>query len=67
MNIIRDNEELAYRILVGDNLINLEIATSISNNQINRNNVYIGICHQSEICNQRLHKTPEIKTLSSWI
>lgn len=60
MNIIRNNEELSYRILVGDNIINLEIATSISNNQINRNNVYIGICHQSGI-------TSEIKTLSSWI
>ena len=60
MNIIRDNEELAYRILAGDNLINLEIATSINNNQINKSSVYIGICHQSGI-------TPEIKTLSSWM
>lgn len=54
MNIIKDNEELSYRILAGDNLINLEIATGISNNQINRNNVYIGL-------------PPEIKTLSSWL
>lgn len=60
MNIIRDNEELAYRILAGDNLINLEIATSISNNQINKSNVYIDLCHQSGI-------TPEIKTLSNWM
>ena len=54
MNIIRDNEELAYRILAGDNLINIEIATGISNNQINKSNVYIGI-------------PPETKTLSNWI
>ena len=54
MNIIRDNEELAYRILAGDNLINLEIVTSINNNQINRNSIYIGL-------------PPEIKTLSSWM
>lgn len=54
MNIIRDNEELSYRILAGDNLINIEIATSTSNNQINRNSVYIGL-------------PPEIKTLSNWI
>ena len=60
MNIIRDNEELAYRILAGDNLVNLEIATSISNNQINKSNVYIGLCHQGGI-------TPEIKTLSNWM
>ena len=60
MNIIRDNEELAYRILAGDNLINIEIATSISNNKINKSSVYIGLCHQSGI-------TPEIKTLSSWM
>lgn len=39
MNIIRDNEELSYRILAGDNLINIEIATSISNNQFNKSNV----------------------------
>lgn len=54
MNIIRDNEELSYRILAGDNLINLEIATSINNNQINKSSVYIGL-------------PPEIKTLSSWM
>lgn len=54
MNIIRDNEELAYRILAGDNLINIEIATSLNNNQINKSNVYIGI-------------SPEIKTLSNWM
>lgn len=60
MNIIRDNEELAYRILAGDNLISLEIATSISNNQINKSNVYLDLCHQSGI-------TPEIKTLSNWL
>ena len=59
MNIIRDNEELAYRILAGDNLINLEIATSISNNKINKSNVYIDLVMYDE--------TPEIKTLSSWI
>lgn len=60
MNIIRNNEEIAYRILVGDNLVNLEIATSISNNQINRSNVYIDICHQSGI-------TSETKTLINWM
>lgn len=60
MNIIRDKEEIAYRILAGDNLINLEIVTSISNNKINKQNVYIDICHQSGI-------TSEIKTLSSWM
>lgn len=66
MNIIRDNEELSYRILAGDNLINLEIATSLNNNKINKSNVYIDLCHQSEICNQRLHK-PETKTLINWM
>lgn len=60
MNIIRDNEELAYRILAGDNLINIEIATSISNNKINKSNVYIDLCHQSGI-------PPEITTLSNWM
>lgn len=66
MNIIRDNEELAYRILAGDNLVNLEIATSISNNQINKSNVYIGLCHQGGICHQS-GITSEIKTLSNWM
>lgn len=60
MNIIKDNEELSYRILAGDNLINLEIATSINNNQINKSNVYIDLCHQSGI-------SPETKTLINWM
>lgn len=59
MNIIRDNEELAYRILAGDNLVNLEIATSISNNQINKSNVYIDLVMYDE--------TPETKTLINWM
>lgn len=59
MNIIRDNEELAYRILAGDNLINIEIATSLSNNQINKSNVYIDLVMYDE--------TPEIKTLINWM
>ena len=41
MNIIKISqdsltEELSYRTLLGDSIINLEIATSISNNQINK-------------------------------